>query len=574
MKALGHFDVDGQALGMTLRRASLFGGLDAARDSTGWRLQTAGRACLGLEIASARIGGALTLYPGALQLCPAQGRIMQQAGSRLSGRVNLSDIHVPFEGGQVSGALNLADTYVDWAAADGLRLDFKAGTLTLPSVIGERSLSLDAQTPELAIKFGQSTQISAVLSQTKLAGSLVPANVVIGETRFDGTLARGRFRATGQAQEVSITDTDPDPRYRPLLATFDGVFDGPNLTMSGPVFLASPNIQVADAKLDLNLLTLNGQGEVNSRDLQFQPYGLQPKTLSDRVRGLLTNGRGSIRATSAFAVNQGVVTGTGNVTITDFGFDSQRLGSADGINGSLYFDNLIALTTAPSQQVTIAQLDPGLPLENGELLFQLVGGTKVLIEKAEWPLAGGTLSLITPATWTISGGRELYRIDARNIELSQLVAVLSLPDIVAEGTVSGQFPIELSGGNTFIRDAHLAADSKGGTLSYTGAISEPAAESDERVRAAFDALRDFRFKVLEIGIDGNLVDDIVVSMRLLGRNPKVYGGADFDFRISIDSKLAQLIRSGRSAATTSWIADVVATEPEIDEGQETEDPFN
>ena len=97
-------------------------------------------------------------------------------------------------------------------------------------------------------------------------------------------------------------------------------------------------------------------------------------------------------------------------------------------------------------------------------------------------------------------------------------------------------------------------------MKYTGEAVNQAASTDQTVSAAFTALRDFRFKVLELGIDGNLVGDIVVSLNLLGFNPEVLGGADFKFNIAIDSKLAQLIQSGRDLTGTSIITETVVNE--------------
>jgi hypothetical protein len=198
-----------------------------------------------------------------------------------------------------------------------------------------------------------------------------------------------------------------------------------------------------------------------------------------------------------------------------------------------------------------------------------MAGKRILIEGARWPLAGGSIEL-QPAEWTIGAKTEELMIDATAIELSELIEVLSLPDMKAEGTISGSFPLTLEDGNAWVRDAFFLADEKGGTISYTGTAAEQAGQADDRVAAAFTALRNLKFKVLEVGVDGNLIDDITVSARLLGHNPQVYGGAEFDFRISVESKLAQLIRSGQRLAAARWIADAVAVDPDA----ETDDPFN
>ena len=58
-----------------------------------------------------------------------------------------------------------------------------------------------------------------------------------------------------------------------------------------------------------------------------------------------------------------------------------------------------------------------------------------------------------------------------------------------------------------------------------------------------DALKDFRFEVLKIGLDGNLAGSMVLSLDMLGRNPAVLNGKAFQMNISIDSELAKLVNS-------------------------------
>ena len=136
--------------------------------------------------------------------------------------------------------------------------------------------------------------------------------------------------------------------------------------------------------------------------------------------------------------------------------------------------------------------------------------------------------------------------------------MFKIHDLKADGTVSGTFPVEFSGAQTFIRDASLKADSSGGTIAYTGEAGEQASKADERVSMAFQALKDFDFTVLELNANGNLAGDILISVRLVGKSPKVLDGAPFAFNIGVDSKLMQLIQSGRSVTTSDWLTKIVA----------------
>lgn len=569
LAGLGELRFDGRLLGINTSQARIFGGIEAAEGPSGWRIQTVERACLGLAAASASASDTLVVRDIALNICPENGRFIQQEDGLASGTIQLGDFALPFTGKQVSGTAGFEQAEINWTADETLAVSITADQLHLPMQIGTRDLRLETGDPRLGIEFGTVTRLNALLEETRLSGGLVPANVAIEGADFSGTLAANQFRARANARNVDLTDYRDDPLYNPLRAQFTAEFAGPDLTLSGPVNLKETGQKIATADLTLNLLTLDGAAQVRSEDLVFSRGGLQPKHLSDLVRGLLSNGRGRLNAVTDFTIRSGQIAGTGLFTATEFGFDTQKIGAIDGINGEIRFSDMIGLTTFPSQKLTFAHINPGIPLENGELSLQLVAGERLLIEGATWPLAGGTIAL-QPTEWTIAGRTEELMIDATAIELAELVDVLSLPDMKAEGTISGTFPLTLEGGNVWVRNAFFLADSKGGTLSYTGTAAAQAGLADDRVDAAFTALRNLKFKVLEVGVDGNLIDDITVSARLLGHNPEVYGGAEFDFRISVESKLAQLIRSGQRLAAARWIADAVAVDPDA----ETDDPFN
>jgi len=563
LSALGELNMDGTAFGVTLRDTRLFGGIDAVNGAAGWRVQTIRQECLGLNIGSAQAAGNLTLETVALSICPENGRFIQQVDGRATGRVNLGDVSLPFHTTTMSGTAILTDAVIDWSAKNTLKLNIGAQQVDLPMQIGGRTLSLNGERPNLDFELASQTRLNASLTQATLGGELVPANITIGKTSLSGQFSSGGFVGSGRAVDVLITDTHPDPYYLPLRAAFDSRFNGTHMSLFGPISLDATGLVIADATLDLDLLTLNGTGQVRSRNLSFTPRGLQPKHLSDRVRALLTNGRGALNGVADIVITNGLLTGTGEFTAREFGFDTLRLGSIDGINGRIFFSDILALTTAPSQQVSIGKLNLGMPLENGKVLFQIVNGRDAVIEQAIWPFAGGTLN-IEPTTWTIAGASDVLTVKADKIELAQFIDALSLPDIKAEGTVSGTFPIELVGGNAFIRAARLTADESGGVIKYTGTAGQQAGAGDERIEAAFTALQNFKFSVLAIGVDGNLIDDIVVSAHLLGKNPDVYGGAEFDFNISVDSKLAQLINTGRRIATSKWITEAIANDAEPD----------
>ena len=147
--------------------------------------------------------------------------------------------------------------------------------------------------------------------------------------------------------------------------------------------------------------------------------------------------------------------------------------------------------------------------------------------------------------------------------------------------MSGSFPIDVERSKVLIRNARLFADDGGGRVAYTGNAADSAAQSDPNVRLAFEALKDFDFTVLEVGLDGNIADRVKITLKLAGksRNDIAYGsnanivkGQPFEFNIGVDTALAELFRSSQFYTNQQTITDFVVQEVLTSKGlKKTED---
>ena len=565
LRLVGDILLDGAVAGLEATNTRIFGGFDAAMGEAGLRVQTYRTACLGLDSDGIELGNGRRLLPVALELCPVDGRVVRRARGRYVGTLAMGSARLPFESQNTSGTLSLEKALLDWSAADMITLDISAEAMTLPLELGEKTLTIRADAPRIGFSTTEEAELSATVGPTEFSGTLIPAAISLDEADFSAFLAEKGLNGRAHATRVEVRDQGADPLFEPLYGDLDAQFTNGIMALSGPFTTARAGQRVATANMSLDLITLDGEAHIESERLTFSPNRLQPTALSDRVRGFMSNARGSLQAEADFIIDGGSPSATGRVRVQDFGFDTLRLGAVDGITGDIRFDDLLALTTPPGQELKIGALHPGIPLLDGVVTFQLKDGIQVYIEDASWPFAGGTLRT-GGSEWTIAGTSDTVIIEARALELTEIINVLDLPDIEARGTVSGTFPVEISGPNAYVRDARLTADDQGGTLAYTGGVGEQAAKADERVSMAFQALRDFRFSVLQLGIDGNLNGDMLITLRLVGVSPEVLNGAPFAFNIGIDTKLMQLIRTGRSLTSSDWLADITAMQRDSADG--------
>lgn len=551
----GRLSLSGSISGIDLKDTNIVGGLHVTRDDAGWQVTPDGAKCVSVN-SQGFVFGSIQGKPVNLNVCPSGGEFIRRGDKSPSGAFTLGGVELPFSTGSTSGTMKLKKTSVDWSSNGGLAMTVLASHVDLPLMIGSRTLTLSGEAPRMGIATGRGApKLSARLGATVFDGTLVPAKVSADSFKFDGASGQGGLSGNLSANAVLIRDYRDDPLYQPLISDMTATLANGQLAMTGPLRLKASGTTVADTTLDFDVAKLTGKAAIRSRPLAFRTGGLQPVMLSEKLRGVFTFAAGDASAKADVDIISGNLSATGEVTIEQFGFQTTRLGRVEGVKGKVRFRDLLELTTDRGQVVTIGSLNIGVPLTDGRIEFHLDKGKVIGVEKAGFPFAGGRIAL-APLEWTLGGKDQRVEVTADAIELGQLVAVLKLPDVQATGTVSGSFPVDFVGSEVQVRDALLAADAKGGRIAYTGDAVDSAANSDPNAKLAFDALKDLQFSVLEIGLSGDLMNRTVASVHLLGRNsqPLAFGkkltmpkGQAFEFNLTLDSQLGELVKSGSYA---------------------------
>lgn len=560
----GEIGFSGTVAGLELASTRLSGGLSAARDAEGLRVQSDGAPCLAFASGGITLGG-LSVPQAAFDICPVDGRFIRQ-GEPLGGAARLGNPVFPivFQGGE--GEVDLSGALADWSIDDGFSLTLSAEALQMPMTLGENTLTLDAATPEIRVQSGRGpVRFNAQLDDADFGGSLIPAKVTARGFTFDGVSVPAGLDGDVSANGVRITDPGSDPIYQPVIGDFSGRLAGRRLTASGPLRQEAQGFALATASADLDIFDLTGTASVEAQPIIFRPEGVQPAMISRRLVGLFTNARGSFSGAAEFAIDSGNIQGTADLSLLDFGFQTTRLGRVDGVSGDVHFADLMNLTTAPGQVVRIGSVDPGVPLSGGEVVFAFEAGETLQLESVTFPFASGQLAL-APMSWKLGGAPERVAVTASGLDLTQLIEVLKLPDLRADGTVSGVFPLEFTPTSVVIQDARLRADEGGGRISYTGEVTDAAAESGPVASMAFNALRDLEYTVLELGLSGDLAGQMRADILLAGRNIRpvpvtptmtMPSGQAFEFAIGFNLPLGQLISQGMQLADARTVLEVV-----------------
>lgn len=567
----GKAGFSGALAGFDFASATVSGNFLSTSDNSGLRISSVDKECLDFRVKNVGFGS-VAIGPFATDICPEGESFLKSGNSVLTGAVTMGQVEFPVTLSSTQGKAAFTGARINLTSNRGARVTGRADKVALLLDVGDKVLDLGGEdlSLEIATRKGKPPAFSAQLGKTDFGGTLVPANVTASNFTFKGTTGDAGVRGDLQADGVLIQDYRDDPLYQPLAADFTATLEGGDLVMFGPVRLKSGDVVVADTLLHLDVLKMRGTAGVEGRNLSFMPGGLQPWRLSDRLRGVFTDARGNLTGSAEFDIDAGKINGIGEVSVSDFSFQTTRLGRVQGVNGTVEFEDLLALTTRPRQIIRVGALNPGVPLVNGEIMFQLVGGKRLAVDSAAFPFAGGELAL-APFEWTLGGETQHVEMTAEAIELSELVKALKLPKTRAEGTVSGRFPINIDGTEINIRSARLKADAEGGHIAYLGETGESAASADPSARMAFQALQDFDFTVLELGLDGNVRDRITVTLVLegvsrkgvtYGKDGQVLTGQPFLFNITVDSALGELLRNTQYYTSQKGLTDAVVKQVE------------
>ncbi len=555
--ASGRIDLGGNLSGVDVSGLRVSGGVEALREDGATTIRVGGANCLSYRAASLLVAG-VTIGRHTAPLCPAGGVLIDGTADAPGGTFRLGDLALPVSRESIEGTLNMSNARLQWRAADGLELRLTANDLNAPLAFDDRSLVVDGNWLSTRGAFsGGPARYGFSLADATFEGEVLPANISTGEIDLSLADEASGFAGALTIPRVLIADKNPDPAYQPLVTGVDGKVSEGRLRFNGPVALERSGAEIADLSLDLELMSLIGTARIDTGELRFAPGALQPTQLSERLRGAFTNAAGLLEAEAQIEIDPSGLVGNGRVRATNFGFQTAALGRVAGINGEVVFDQLFGLSTPPGQVVTVGSVDPGLPLSDGVLRFQLVEGRQARLERATWPFAGGRL-VVEPTAWAIGEPRRTVTVRAEAIDLAALGETLASEDLQIQGTVSGVFPLVLEAGSAFVRNARFLADDRGGVVRYTGAAGEQAAGANENVALAFDALKNFQYTVLELGADGDLNGEIILTVKMTGKNPEVLSGIPFAFNVSVDSRLGELLQSSRNLSSSDWLADIVA----------------
>jgi translocation and assembly module TamB len=443
----------------------------------------------------------LRLAPARFTLCPGRGAPLYSFAG--NGRWQIERLALAGQIGDTPAKINAAR--LDVALSNGaLSVGAAAPSLTM---ILDRPITLRA--PRLALRWANGRGSSSV-SEGELIDPALPASVT-------GLSAQAAISASGQVQLSAVSalvrDVAARPRFQPLrVAAGQALVANGTVTGTADLQLAAKAVRLGGVTLSHDLGSGAGQAQVSVRALTFSP-DLELFELTELARGVAENATGSVEGDALVSWGQ-ALKASGSVELKGLSFATAALGPVDSISGRIAFDDLLALTTPPSQSLRIGRINPGIAIENGTLLFQLLPNAVLTIEGAQWPFSGGVLSM-DPARIEPDAAQRQVTMRVRDVDVAVFLQQLDFKNLNATGRVEGSFPLQFDRSGTRIVGGKLRAQSGGGLIQYVGEAGQAVTGAS---KIAFDALKSFRYDSIEMDVDGDLAGELITSIRFSGIN--------------------------------------------------------
>ncbi|MBB5711033.1 intermembrane phospholipid transport protein YdbH family protein [Sphingomonas xinjiangensis] len=482
--------------------------------------------------------GGLVLGPHRLAACPEGGAMVRLEQGRMSGGVRLQQP-------RLAGMLGASALRFE---AQQARFDLRRQRLAVAGAALRLGPGGDTRMNVAAL--------SGVFGGTPhgmfsgLSGQIGAVPLLVSAGSGDWQLKGGALALAGG---LEVRDTATSARFHPLATQNAQVrVSGGEVRASATLNTLQGGVKVADVRIGHALNSGTGSAEIRVDQLRFAERGLQPGDLTPLTFGVIAEVNGAVSGQGRIAWSRDGVTSSGT-----FGTDGIDLaavfGPLRGLATTLNFTDLLGMRTAAGQMATVAEINPGVPVTDGILRFQILDSQRVQVEGGRWPFAGGEL-VLKPTLLDFSESVE-RRLTFRVIgaDAALFLKEMEFDNISATGTFDGTLPMVFDAQGGRIEGGKLEARA-GGSIAYAGEVSRH--DLGFWGNMAFQALRSLNYRSLSIGMNGPLAGDMVTDIRFAGVSQgkgtksnfviRRLARLPFIFNIRISAPFQQLLSSVQS----------------------------
>ena len=135
----------------------------------------------------------------------------------------------------------------------------------------------------------------------------------------------------------------------------------------------------------------------------------------------------------------------------------------------------------------------------------------------------------------------------QNLDLAKVLSVEQQKGLQGTGTLNGTLPVTLTSGGLIVKDGLIEAQSPGGIIRYasTPELSKVLSESDQQLQLVAQALNNFQYSLLRVGVKYGETGMLDLNARLEGRNPDLRDTPPIHFNLTVQEHIPTLLKSLR-----------------------------
>ncbi|MBH0196695.1 MAG: YdbH domain-containing protein [Nitrospira sp.] len=214
-------------------------------------------------------------------------------------------------------------------------------------------------------------------------------------------------------------------------------------------------------------------------------------------------------------------------------------------------DGVGSLATVEPALVTVGSVQIGIEMTN--LSTQLQGVWKFhdglqVIEAKDFrcEMFGG---LVTSPGILVDVTKPPYHatVILQDLDLAKVLSVEHNQGIQGTGTLNGTLPVAITSGGLTVKDGMVTALPPGGVIRYGSApeSSKLISETNTQLYLVTQALNNFHYTLLRVGVDYAETGTLLLTARLEGRNPDLKKIPPVNFNLTVQEHIPALLKSLR-----------------------------
>ncbi len=218
---------------------------------------------------------------------------------------------------------------------------------------------------------------------------------------------------------------------------------------------------------------------------------------------------------------------------------------------TLHAQGLESIVTTQPARIFVAAVQSGVDVTNLAASYQIRWRAEddlpvVEVRDFQCEVFGGTVSTPGPVV-DLAKLPLTTTFSLRNLDLAKILSVEQQKGLQGTGTLNGTLPVTMTSDGIIVKDGVIEAQPPGGIIRYasTSDSSKILSDSDRQLQLVAQALNNFQYSLLRVGVKYGETGILDLNARLEGRNPDLQNTPPIHFNLTVQEHIPTLLKNLR-----------------------------